>query len=90
MNEKLIEVELWAAYKLIPQDIIQTPDGYDEEYFLECMAKGQLLFAMEELDGVIVENKGPGKQFWVHLIEAAKLMNHCHIERYRSILKSTT
>ena len=90
MNDELIEIELWAAHKLIPSGIVQTPDGYDEAYFLECMGKGQFLFAMEELDGVIVENKSPGKEFWIHLIKAAKLMNHGHIERYRSILQSTT
>ncbi len=76
MNEELIEAELWAAYKLIPITTLQTPDGYDEKYFLECMEKHHYLFAMEELDGVIVENRSPGKQFWLHLIEAAKLMKH--------------
>ena len=81
---------LWAAYKLIPTDVIQTPDGYDEDYFLECMKRNELLFAMEELDGVIVENKSPGTQFWLYLIEAAKLMNHGHVDRYKSILESTT
>lgn len=90
MNDELIEKELWAAHKLIPSDVIQTPEGYDEEYFFECMEKHQYLAAMEELDDVIVENRSPGKEFWLHLVEVAKLLNHGHIERYRSILRSTT
>ena len=87
---KLIEAELMAAYKLLPDETIESGDGYCEEDFLTYIHHNELLLAMEELDGVIVDNGIPCKKFWSHLINAAKLMNHGHEERYKSIKLAAT
>lgn len=80
-----IEAELMAAYTLMPKGVVESADGYCEEDFLTYINHNELLLAMEELDGVIVDNSPPPKQFWTHLIKAAKIMGHAHADRYRSI-----
>ncbi|MCG7499391.1 hypothetical protein MHO82_21220 [Vibrio sp. Of7-15] len=87
---KLIEVELMAAYALLPKGIIESGDGYCEEDFLTYIEHNELLMAMEELDSVIVDNGIPPKQFWTHLIRAANIMGHGHAERYKSIRSAAT
>jgi hypothetical protein len=87
---QLIEVELRAAYAILPENIIESADGYCEEDFLTYLDHNELLMAMEELDGIIVDNLLPSKQFWTHLIQAANLMEHGHAERYKSIRDAFT
>ncbi|KZN70455.1 hypothetical protein N478_00700 [Pseudoalteromonas luteoviolacea S4060-1] len=84
-KDKRIEAELMAAYALLPRDIVESADGYCEADFLTYINHNELLLALEELEGVIVDNGLQTKQFWTHLIQAAKIMNHAHAERYRSI-----
>ena len=84
-----IEKELMAAYHMLPNDIIESDNGYRKEIFKSYIKANELLFAMEELDGVIEDNKSPGCECWTHLINAAKLMKHLHIHRYESIRSST-
>ncbi|WP_125563433.1 hypothetical protein [Pseudoalteromonas rubra] len=82
---KRIKAELMSAYALLQEDITESGDGYCETEFLNYVSRNELLLAMEELDGVIVDNGLQTKQFWTHLINAAKLMNHLHADRYSSI-----
>ena len=84
-----IERELMAAYRLLPEDVIESGNGYREKDFLSYIDANELLLAMEELDGVIEDNPSPGKEFWSHLINAAKLMNHNHAIKYESIRSAT-
>lgn len=86
---KSIEQELMAAYQLLPEDVVESDNGYREDDFLSYIEANELLLAMEELDGVIEDNQSPGKEFWTHLINAAKLMNHNHAIRYESIRSAT-
>jgi hypothetical protein len=87
---KSIESELMCAYALLPQGIIESGDGYCEEDFLTYISHNELLMAMEELDGVIVDNPPPKKQFWTHLIQADNIMKHGHSDRYKSIRSIAT
>jgi hypothetical protein len=80
-----IEKELMAAHRLLPENVIESDNGYRAEDFLAYIAANELLLAMEELDGVIEDNPNPGKEFWTHLINAAKLMKHNHAIKYASI-----
>ncbi|WP_203141452.1 hypothetical protein [Marinobacter mangrovi] len=85
-----IEVELRAAYSLLPENVVESENGYRESDFLSYLEANELLLAMEELDGVIEDNPNPGREFWEHLLKAANLMGHLHANRYKSILASTT
>lgn len=85
-----IEVELRAAYGLLPENVVESDNGYRESDFLAFIEANELLLAMEELDGVIEDNPNPGSEFWEHLLAAADLMGHLHANRYQSILASTT
>lgn len=85
----LIEKELMAAYKLLPRVVVESDEGYRKEDFLSYIKAKELLLAMEELDGVIEDNKSPCEKFWDHLIEAAKIMEHPHVTRYESIRSAT-
>lgn len=85
-----IEVELRAAYSLLPENVVESDNGYRESDFLAFIEANELLLAMEELDGVIEDNPNPGSKFWEHLLKAANLMGHLHANRYKSILASTT
>lgn len=87
---KEIEAELIAAFKLLPEDLIESDYGYRKEDFVLYLEANELLLAMEELDGVIEDNSSPGREFWNHLLKAANLMGHLHANRYKLILASTT
>lgn len=81
---ELISAELLAAYKLLPADTKESDFGYREEDFLEYLSVNELRLAMEELDGVMEDNKNPGHLFWEHLIKAATLMNRpAHVAKYQ-------
>ena len=80
----LISEELLAAHKLLPSDIKESDFGYSQEDFLQYLSVNELRLAMEELDGVIEDNKSPGVLFWGHLINAANLMNRPeHAKKYQ-------
>jgi len=85
-----IEQELIKAYELLSSETIESDNGYRKEDFLTYVEAGEWLLAMEELDGVIEDNESPCREFWLHLINAATLMNHSHVTRYKSILKVTS
>ena len=85
-----IEIGLRAAFSLLPENIVESDNGYRESNFLAFFEANELLLAMEELDGVIENNPNPGKVLWEHLLKAASLMEHLHANRYKSILASTT
>ena len=85
-----IERELRAAYRLLPENIVESDYGYRESDFLSFIEANELLLAMEELDGVIENNPSPGREFWKHLLKAAELMEQPHANHYKSILTSTT
>ena len=85
-----IESELMAAFNLLPECIVESDNGYRKADFISFLEANELLLAMEELDGVIEDNPNPGREFWEHLLKAAKLMGHLHANRYESILASTT
>ncbi|ESP91518.1 hypothetical protein [Pseudoalteromonas luteoviolacea] len=87
---RLTKAEIMAAYALLPEDVIESGNGYCEKGFLTYISHNELLLAMEELGGVIVDNGLQSKQFWTHLINAAKLMNHRHVDRYSSIRSEAT
>ncbi|MBH0059226.1 hypothetical protein I6F65_19990 [Pseudoalteromonas sp. SWXJZ94C] len=86
-NWALISVELLAAYTLLPSSIIESDFGYCEEDFLEYLSVNELRLAMEELDGVMVNNISPGVKFWKHMLKAASLMkcteHYKKYERYK-------
>lgn len=84
-----IEKELMAAYELLPRSVVESDEGYRKEDFLSYIKANELLLAMEELDGVIEDNQSPSKEFWEHLIKAAKIMGHSHVTRYEFICSST-
>ncbi len=87
---ELISAELFAAYKLLPTEIKESDFGYCEEDFLEYLSVNELRLAMEELDGVIEDNKSPGRLFWEHLIKAATLMNRPeHAKKYEQYKVTT-
>jgi len=86
---KLIEAELVSAFELLPEATIESGDGYCKDDFLDYINANELLLAMEELDGVIEDNPSPSKEFWLHLINASKLMEKKHLEKYESILNAT-
>ncbi|EJG1806189.1 TPA: hypothetical protein ACN32H_004642 [Vibrio parahaemolyticus] len=85
-----VEVELMAAYTLLPETTIESDNGYRKVDFFAYIAANELLLAMEELDGVIEDNPIPSKQFWSHLIQAANMMGHSHADRYKSIQSAAT
>tara|TARA_R110000764_G_scaffold113964_2_gene201067 strand:+ start:177 stop:461 length:285 start_codon:yes stop_codon:yes gene_type:complete len=85
-----IEKELKAAFSLLPENVVESDNGYRESDFLSFLEANEMLLAMEELDGVIEDNPNPGREFWEHLLKAASLMGHLHANRYESILASTT
>jgi hypothetical protein len=84
-----IRAELLAAKALLPEDIIESDNGYREADFNAHLEANELLLAMEELDGIIEDNPSPSREFWSHLISAAKLMGHPHADRYESIQAAT-
>ena len=87
---ELISAELLAAYKLLPTETKESDFGYREEDFLEYLSVNELRLAMEELVGVIEDNKSPGHLFWEHLIEAATLMNRPeHAKKYEQYKVAT-
>lgn len=85
----LIEVELMAAFELLPSNTVESDNGYRKDDFLDYINANELLLAMEELDGVIEDNPSPAKEFWHHLISASKLMDNIHLIKYESILNAT-
>lgn len=85
-----INIELRAAFNLLPENTIESDNGFRKSDFLSFLEANELLLAMEELDGVIEDNPNPGVEFWEHLLKAANLMGHLHANRYASILASTT
>lgn len=89
-KSRRIEMELRAAFSLLPVNVVESDDGYRKSDFISFLEAKELLLAMEELDGVIEDNPNPGRDFWEHLLKAANLMGHLHANRYRSILASTT
>ena len=89
MKWKLIENELRQAHQLLRKDIKQSDFGYREEDFLEYLSHNELRLAMEELDGVIVDNPSPSKKFWQHLVNAANLMNSEKEPTYRQFIDAT-
>jgi len=86
---KEIHAQIMAAYQLLPENVIESDDGFRKDDFLEYISSGNLLMAMEELDGVILDNPSPSKIFWTHLINAAEMMGHNHRYRYESIRGAT-
>ena len=84
-KKEKIETELMQAYQLLPRDLVESDNGYREACFLSYIKANELLLAMEELDGVVEDNVSPCKIFWTHLINAANLMQHSHVVRYKSI-----
>ncbi|AMN12057.1 hypothetical protein ACZ81_10945 [Alteromonas macleodii] len=89
MKWKLIENELWQAHQLLPKNIKQSDFGYREVDFLEYLSHNELRLAMEELDGVIVDNPSPSKEFWQHLVNAANLMNSKKEPTYKQFIDAT-
>ncbi|AFU99529.1 hypothetical protein [Simiduia agarivorans] len=85
----LIEAELMAAFVLLPETTVESDCGYRKDDFLSYIKANELLLAMEELDGVIEDNPSPSSTFWLHLINASKLMDCRHLERYELILNAT-
>lgn len=81
----LIETELIAAFEILPKNVKQSANGYCKADFQEYIQHNELLLAMEELDGVIIDNAILPKHFWNHMIKAAELMEHDHADRYKSI-----
>ena len=80
---KLISDELLAAYNILPSTILESDFGYSKEDFLQYLSINELRLAMEELDGVMVNNITPGELFWDHMIKAATLMDRSeHIVKY--------
>lgn len=90
-REKLrsIEAELLAAHALLPKDTKESDNGYRKSVFTSYIQANELLLAMEELDGVIEDNPNPSREFWSHLITAARLMDHSHATKYESIQAAT-
>lgn len=68
---KKIEIELKVAFSLLPENIVESDNGYRESDFVAFLEANELLLAMEELDGVLEDNPTPGREFWEHLLKAA-------------------
>ena len=85
----LIEAELMAAFELLPSNAVESDNGYKQDDFLDYINANELLLAMEVLGGVIEDNPSPSKEFWLHLINASKLMGDKHLIKYESILNAT-
>ncbi len=72
---KKIQEELLSAQKLLPKNVVESDFGYRESDFRMFIDANELGLAIDELDGVMEDNPNPGREFWTHMIIAAKLMD---------------
>ena len=87
IKHEIISQKLMSAYALLAKDIIESDFGYRKKDFLKYIQVNELSLAMEELEGVKVDNNSPCSKFWSHLIMVAKLMNKkAHISKYEAYL----
>ena len=81
-----IEQELLAAYNELPEEVVESDEGYRESDFKSYLNAGEWGLALEELEGVIEDNPIPGKKYWKHMMEAAILMKLNSANEYEKFI----